>query len=465
MRLGSSTTEQAEKCRRQLLPLGIEELPEERFPELIRGLRERLEAWKSHDSQTEKTEKEIGGIEAEKKRLSDLLKLRQEARESMTEELKSLNIERMTISTNRWNLFEEKNPDTEEERLNARIAAAEQKEKSERSTLEIRQTNYQNARSREETLNQRIEASEREIQIQEGVFQTALEREGFADEEGFLKCRLSSADLNALAERSRVLEDRETKLRARREDRKARLAEESQKELSSRPLAELEEELKKQEEALKTLREESAGLRQRLASHREAEEQLKEKKAALEGQKRECRRWKNLHELIGSADGKKYRNFAQGLTFELMVSHANRQLEKMSDRYLLLRDGEDPLALNVVDNYQAGEIRSVKNLSGGESFIISLSLALGLSRMASRKVRVDSLFLDEGFGTLDEDALETALETLAGLHQDGKTIGIISHVAALKERISTQIAVNPSSGGRSTVNGPGCRRITGEESA
>jgi len=89
----------------------------------------------------------------------------------------------------------------------------------------------------------------------------------------------------------------------------------------------------------------------------------------------------------------------------------------------------------------------------------SLSLALGLSSMASRNVRVDSLFLDEGFGTLDEDTLETALETLAGLRQDGKLIGLISHVSALKERISTQIQVIPGTGGRSTLIGPGCRRI------
>lgn len=125
------------------------------------------------------------------------------------------------------------------------------------------------------------------------------------------------------------------------------------------------------------------------------QEQVKQK-AAIEAQKKECHRWEKLHGLIGSADGKKYLNFAQGLTFELMVSLANRQLEKMTDRYLLIRDEQQPLELNVVDNYQAGEIRSTKNLSGGESFIVSLTLALGLSKMASRKVRVDSLFLDEG---------------------------------------------------------------------
>ncbi|MDD2310733.1 MAG: SbcC/MukB-like Walker B domain-containing protein, partial [Desulfuromonadaceae bacterium] len=172
-----------------------------------------------------------------------------------------------------------------------------------------------------------------------------------------------------------------------------------------------------------------------------------------------CDRWERLHSLIGSGDGKKFRNFAQGLTFELMVAHANRQLQKMSDRYILVRDGAEPLELNVIDNYQAGEIRSTKNLSGGESFIVSLALSLGLSSMASRNVRVDSLFLDEGFGTLDEDALETALETLSGLQQDGKLIGIISHVPALKERIGTQIQVEAGSAGRSSLSGPGCRRV------
>jgi exonuclease SbcC len=142
-----------------------------------------------------------------------------------------------------------------------------------------------------------------------------------------------------------------------------------------------------------------------------------------------------------------------------MITHANKQLQKMTDRYLLTRNDDQPLELNVVDNYQAGEIRSTKNLSGGESFIVSLALALGLSNMASKNVRVDSLFLDEGFGALDEEALDIALETLAGLQQDGKIVGVISHVQALKERISTQIQVTPLTGGRSKISGPGCSKL------
>jgi len=138
-----------------------------------------------------------------------------------------------------------------------------------------------------------------------------------------------------------------------------------------------------------------------------------------------------------------------------MIGHANRQLAGMTDRYLLVRSAAHPLALDAIDTWQAGEVRSTKNLSGGESFIVSLALALGLSHMSSRNVRVDSLFLDEGFGTLDEESLDTALKTLSGLHQNGKIIGIISHVPALKERIAARIRVHPVSGGRSRLSGPG----------
>jgi ABC-type polar amino acid transport system ATPase subunit len=162
--------------------------------------------------------------------------------------------------------------------------------------------------------------------------------------------------------------------------------------------------------------------------------------------------------IIGSVDGKKYRNFAQCMTFDMMIRHANRQLSKMTDRYMIARDEMQLLELNVVDSYQAGETRSAKNLSGGESFIVSLALALGLSQMSSRKVRIDSLFLDEGFGTLDDDALDTALNTLAELRSEGKMIGVISHVPALKERITTQIQVSPLSGGKSAISGPGCKK-------
>jgi exonuclease SbcC len=243
-----------------------------------------------------------------------------------------------------------------------------------------------------------------------------------------------------------------------REERLFRLRQEQSARLDSRNADELAEALRLVRESLNGILEEVGVIRRQLADNELAAAEQLEKAAAIEAQSSECRRWELLHELIGSADGKKFRNFAQGMTFEIMVTHANLQLARMTDRYQLVRDPASPLELNVVDTWQAGEVRSTRNLSGGEGFIVSLALALGLSQMSSRNVRVDSLFLDEGFGTLDEEALETALETLAGLQQSGKLIGIISHVPAIKERISTQIRVAPINGGRSAISGPGVIR-------
>ena len=131
----------------------------------------------------------------------------------------------------------------------------------------------------------------------------------------------------------------------------------------------------------------------------------------------------------------------------------------MSDRYVLVRATD--LGLDVIDHYQGGERRAVKNLSGGESFMVSLALALGLSKMSSRRIRIDSLFLDEGFGTLDEEALNTTLDALSRLERENKLIGIISHVAALKESIPTRIEVVKVSGGNSRLSGAGCSQADG----
>ncbi|MCZ2132367.1 MAG: AAA family ATPase [Bacteroidetes bacterium] len=164
-------------------------------------------------------------------------------------------------------------------------------------------------------------------------------------------------------------------------------------------------------------------------------------------------KWAKLNDLIGSGDGKKYRNFAQALTFEYLVGLSNEQLKKMSDRYLLKRigDSSNPFELYVIDKYQNSEERTAQNLSGGEKFIVSLSLALGLSGMASKNMRIDTMFIDEGFGTLDSDYLDVALNALSNLQSEGKIIGVISHLAELKERIATHVEVIPSGNGHSKI--------------
>ena len=442
----------------RLQPLGISEIPEGDLLSLAGSLRERLKSWQEKVREKTEIEKKIGLLESDLKWLDGTLETLTRALDEKKKRLETLLNEYDRLLDERKELYGEKDPDGEEHRLKDALEAAGEAEKKARDLRDGLKERADGAKSRVESLNRIILRRQPEVNRAEAAFSAGLSAAGFEGEEEFLEARLEAEQRNALSAGKKDLEDRRTALAARRTDRERKLAEERARQVTDEPLEVLENRFRECEDALKTLREEVSGLRHRLNENAAARERVKEKKAALEAQGRECRRWDSLHELIGSADGKKYRNFAQGLTFDMMIGQANRQLQKMSDRYLLVRDREQPLELNVVDGYQAGEIRSTKNLSGGESFIVSLALALGLSSMASRNVRVDSLFLDEGFGTLDEEALDTALETLAGLQQDGKLIGVISHVPALKERISARIEVVPRTGGRSRITGPGCRR-------
>ena len=443
----------------KLQPLGITEFPESDLSLLLDSLKSRLKAWQEHAKQKTETEKELASIDSEIKGLNKVIETQNKALIETQEKLERLKKEYAVRLDEREKLYGDKKPDVEETRLNEAIENAENVERNTRKLNVEWQEKLVITIKSIETLKKGIEQRESVLDKEKKTYSAALEQIGFSDEKQFLEARLTIDERETLSSQAKKLDDAQTELKARKKDRETRLSTEIEKKTTEKTLEELELQLKEYEKSLKELRDAIVTFKHKLIENTKAKERIKEKRSAIEAQTKECHRWEKLHGLIGSVDGKKYRNFAQGLTFEVMVSHANLQLEKMTDRYLLIRDEEQPLELNVVDNYQAGEIRSTKNLSGGESFIVSLTLALGLSKMASRKVRVDSLFLDEGFGTLDEEALETALETLSGLQQDGKLIGIISHVSALKERISTQISIAPVSGGRSSLTGPGCSRV------
>ena len=180
-------------------------------------------------------------------------------------------------------------------------------------------------------------------------------------------------------------------------------------------------------------------------------EKYRTKFAQLEKKKESHKIWVKLHEMVGSYDGSKFTKFAQGITLDQLIHLANRHLQLLSTRYELQRSEQKKqlLEIEVIDSFQGDAIRPVSTLSGGESFIVSLALALGLSQLASQKIAIDSLFLDEGFGTLDEESLEMALYALNLLQSSGKMIGVISHVEALKERIPLQIKVIPKGDGTS----------------
>ncbi len=174
-------------------------------------------------------------------------------------------------------------------------------------------------------------------------------------------------------------------------------------------------------------------------------------KKELDAQKKELHKWTLLNGLIGSATGDKFRKYAQGLTLTYLTVLANKHLQSLNPRYILQKHALNELELCIKDSFQNDALRSTATLSGGESFLVSLALALALSDMAGSRTKIESLFIDEGFGTLDPSALDAAISTLEQLQTTGKTIGIISHVPELKERIATQIIIKKKGGGRSVL--------------
>ena len=307
--------------------------------------------------------------------------------------------------------------------------------------------------------NSELEASGRELETLEKNFAAKLHEKNFDDEKIFTDSMIEPDEMKKLNFQKQELESEKIRLHGLKDDYGKKLSAEKSKSITQKNLDELEPEIKAREKLISDLNKKTATLENNLENCKKIKRELAKLKKDCEHQLEIYSDWSELNHLIGSAQGDKFRVFAQNLTLAMMIKLANEQLEKMNGRYVLVsRPDSTELELSVIDKEQAGEIRPTENLSGGERFIISLALALGLSQISvndSKKSGIDSLFLDEGFGSLDEDALNTALEALAELHRSGRMIGIISHVTALRERIAAQIEIIPKSEGVSIIRGPG----------
>ncbi|PKD16181.1 hypothetical protein APR41_10350 [Salegentibacter salinarum] len=222
---------------------------------------------------------------------------------------------------------------------------------------------------------------------------------------------------------------------------------------SERSTEDLTREQQQKQEAFESTQSNCEELRRKLNNNTENISHLKSLENQIAEKEKDCKRWRLLNTLIGDRQGKKFNDFAQDLTLSQLIYLANIRLKDLSERYKIDKamNGEDD-GLVAIDEDMGGQRRSVKTLSGGETFLLSLSLALALSDLASRNVEINSLFIDEGFGTLDPETLDQTLDTLEKLQvESGKTIGIISHVASLKERIGTQIQLTRNGQGYSSL--------------
>lgn len=300
--------------------------------------------------------------------------------------------------------------------------------------------------SRIAALGQGLASIEDECRLARGDLESAIEASAFPDEP---QLRAALMDAVERASLQRAVDDIAEQAQVKRGARGSvgeqldRLLEQARTEL---PVAELEAAISALEGAQAGHLSELGQIDNRLQSDAANRDRLAGRQQAIREAEDDLRVWDQLHHLVGSSDGKKFRQFAQGLTLDRLVHLANGHLQRLdSGRYLIRRGAK--LDLKIVDSWDADAERDAKTLSGGESFLVSLSLALGLSDLVSHKTSIDSFLLDEGFGTLSDDALHIALNAMEALQNSGKLIGVISHVQLVKERIPTQIHVIKARGG------------------
>jgi exonuclease SbcC len=316
-----------------------------------------------------------------------------------------------------------------------------------RHTLELQHNQHQKLNSTYQVLQAELE----EWRVQHSELDDSLLTELLAFDEGkhhHLRQQQQALE-QSLSEAKVVLQEREKRLMAHRAERTKPLESET-----------LEQHWSELNQLIQTSREHHAELRAELAEDNRRRTQSDDLVKAIETARTEYVRWAKLDELIGSADGHTFRKIAQGYNLDLLVHHANAQLRQLVRRYRLKRGGS-ALGLLVMDTEMGDELRSVHSLSGGETFLVSLALALGLASMASSNLKIESLFIDEGFGSLDSDSLQLAMDALDGLQAQGRKVAVISHVQEMHERIPVQVQVCKQGNGLSTlrIQGPTPRFI------
>lgn len=318
-----------------------------------------------------------------------------------------------------------------------------------KSTLQERESDLKTLQATIEEINKRIKSDEQQVKEKslayseaETQFKKAVQDHLFSSVDEYRQALLDSSRLKQLQDEHQSLKNKEEVARRILEDKRSECVRLKELNITDQSLPEIEELINSIDTDLKQLTDQLIENKSELKKDDDAiahNEMLKTELAPLQ---EKLEYYKLLFEILGNQK-EGFKKYAQQITFDWLISCANRQLVNLTDRYTLKQNRSKNLGLQVIDLYQdAEEGRDCTNLSGGESFIVSLALALGLSQMSGSNTQIDTIFLDEGFGTLDSESLDKVLASLEQLKASGKLIGIISHVEQLRERISQNIRVS-----------------------
>lgn len=424
--------------------------PSER-QELVQILTQQATMYQQKQQALLQMREEYAQVHTEVKHLNERVHEKEKELQERQQNLKLEHLKLTEVKEAREQLFGEKQPQEERQLARQELDIRARMAEEARAHHLQKQQELREARQRQTECTSTHQKSKSMLDALRDGLLHVLQQKGIATIEALSQMLLDRDEADRLANLKAQTEKHLTELRKSLSDVRHELETTQAKQLTSGNADSLQNLYIEKTQEQRELIAQRARIQQLL--EQDAVQRARNTKLAEQLQKQQhvCNRWNQLADLIGSADGNKFSRFAQGLTLARLVELANRHLLKLNDRYRILKSAEEDLELLIVDTYQAEAVRPMNTLSGGESFLVSLALALGLSDLAGRRTQINSLFIDEGFGTLDAETLDAAISTLENLQASGKMIGIISHVEALKERISTQIRVQKKAGGVSKV--------------
>lgn len=409
--------------------------------------------WKQSEEKLKKCETELLQLESERKNIDDQTREAEAALKNFESEWNVYRTRIQENSAKRESKFGVADVGKDRDEWRQKIEGKNQESQKAREGSQTAEHELSTLRTQQEELSDHLKSEAQKEAAKKSLLSEKLLSLGFASEEAANAAILPESEFQNL----------ETKIQ---QNETALLTEKGRLQQANERLVELrakdvgQETLQTVRSKLETLTSELQNLAKSINENLQKKienDQAKKHREKLEAESLEREKtfavWNKLKELIGSADGKLFVEYVQSLTLQKLIGAANSHLKNLSPRYRL----ESGAGLNIsLFDSECGTSRLSANLSGGESFLVSLALALGLSSLASQKVRIDTLFLDEGFGTLDEHRLQKALDVLRNIGTCGdKLVGVISHVERLKDEISNHIEIIPVGNGHSRIVGPG----------
>ncbi|WP_137166583.1 AAA family ATPase [Salinimonas lutimaris] len=410
----------------------------------------RYEQYQQQHEQLQQLEQDIGKLSAAVQEMQETQKQAEQEYQAHQQRVETLNHALAGLQQQRQTLFGEKQIEQERHRQQQQLTSAESAVNQARESAGVAERKVTEISVSCQHAEERLAQTGQQAQTAQTQWATKLEQSDFASAEAFRQALLSEEEQQRLTGLKQQLDTRQQQATAVAKQHEQHYEQLRDHENAPQWQQQAEDQVRQQREEVQqqinTLLTRAGQVTQQLEHDARQRERQQAMASDMQQRQQHFDDISYLHSLIGSASGDKFRKFAQGLTLDNLVYLANQQLARLHGRYLLKRKDAEGLALTVLDTWQGDVERDTKTLSGGESFLVSLALALALSDLVSHKTSIDSLFLDEGFGTLDAQTLDIALDALDNLNASGKMIGVISHIEALKERIPAQLKVRKRNG-------------------